>query len=51
MRWCYNTFATINVQEANKKYYESFEKVLELCGNLPAFKGNAHLMQLLYTPR
>ena len=43
MQWCKNTFTVINIQETNKKYYESFDKMLELGGNLIAFKSNPQL--------
>lgn len=40
MNWCKNAFTSINVNETNKKYYPSFDKVLEMGGNFTAFKSN-----------
>jgi hypothetical protein len=49
MQWSKDMMTNINVQETNKKFYESFEKVLELCGNIPAFKSILSYMQMSST--
>ena len=46
--WCRATFTNINVQETNKKYYDSFDKILELGGNITAFKSNDYIIQMSY---
>jgi hypothetical protein len=40
MKWCTDMFISINVQETKKIYYDSFDKMLELGGNIIAFKSS-----------
>jgi hypothetical protein len=44
MKWSLSTLTNINVQETARKFYDTFDKVLELCGNIPAFKGRQQLI-------
>lgn len=43
MLWCKEKFIEMNIKECMKVYYESLDKVLEMCGNLPVFRSNSFI--------
>ena len=48
MLWCKEKFIEMNIKECSKVYYESLDKILEMCGNLPVFRST-FLYKFRYT--